>query len=401
MSTLMNDLKLHLPEITQGYKEQLINWYEHLHQYPEISYQEYKTTEYIRQELEKIGNYKIWQVMETGLIAEIEGAHVGNTVALRADIDALAMEERLDIPFKSKHVGSMHGCGHDSHVTMLLGVAKFLSEHKEQLAGKYRLLFQPAEEIPPGGALTYIEKGALDDVDFILGQHVMPFLRTGEFAFVNGPIMAASDTIHLKVIGKGGHASQPQWNIDPITTAAQIVSNFQLIISRETSPFDQVVISITNFNGGEGAHNVMPNEATLVGSVRTFNEEVRQYVAKRLGEIATSVAAANRCEVEYNFEFGYDATINDDYVTDVVRAEIQDRLGVEALPKIQALMAGEDFSRYLRKVPGTFYFTGIKNEEKGYTYPLHNGEFRVDVDVLPLGVEVMLRGALKLATLKK
>lgn len=383
-------------ELIKKYEEQVLAWYTHLHQYPEPSFHEEETTKFIIEELEKMGVYELSRPSKTGVVADLKGGKPGKTIALRADIDALCMEELGDAPFKSKKEGLMHGCGHDSHISMLLGVARILADLKDELPGNYRLLFQPAEEVLPGGAIEYVKAGVLDGVDYILGQHVMPHIPTGQFGLIGGPIMAASDCFFLTVKGRGGHASQPHLNIDAITTGAQIVSNLQHICSRETDPLAQVVISVTQFNGGT-AHNVMPQKVKIVGSVRTFDEKVRQHAVKRIEEISRLVAEANRCTIDFKYEFGYDATVNNEEVTDMVRDIIRDRWGDEALPKIIPLMGGEDFSRYLKVVPGTFYFLGIGNAGKGYTYPIHHGCFRVDTDALPLGIEVMLRGATTLA----
>lgn len=388
---------LQVREEVQAMKEQITAWYEALHKRPEPSFEEYETTEFIREKLEAMGGYRIWQVMKTGLIAEIEGGKPGPVIALRADIDCLRMQELTDAPFKSEKEGLMHGCGHDGHTTMLLAAAAFLSAHKEELVGTYRLLFQPAEELPPGGALEYVKAGVLDGVDYVLGQHVMPFLPTGQFGIKPGPIMAASDRFYITIHGSGGHASQPHLTIDPVAVGIQIGANLQMLVSREVDPLDQLVVSLTNFHAGSGAVNVIPGEAELSGSVRTFNEDTRQMAAKRIKEIAESVAAAHRATVTVKYTFGYDATVSDEYVASVVRDVAADSFGEENLPTITPLMGAEDFSRYLKVVPGCFWFLGIGNEEKGYTHPIHHGCFRIDPDALPLGAELLLKSAFALA----
>ncbi|MBS4912537.1 MAG: amidohydrolase [Veillonella sp.] len=376
---------------------QVVEWYQHLHQYPEPSFQEFETTEFIKARLTEMGGYTISQITPTGLIAEIKGAQPGNTIALRADIDCLRMQELGDFEFASKKEGFMHGCGHDAHTVMLLGVAAILSKYQDQLQGTYRLLFQPGEEEFPGGAIEYIKGSALEGVDYILGQHVMPTIPTGQIGVRDGAMMAASDRFTAKIQGSGGHASQPHLAVDPVAIGAEVVANLQHIVSREIDPLDQLVVSVTQFHAGSSAVNVIPGTAELGGSVRSFSEHARSYAAKRIEEIIKSIAATHRATAEVNYVYGYDATINNAEVAKTIREIIETEFGANALPTIEPLMGAEDFSRYLRVVPGCFFFLGMRNEEKGFVHPIHHGCFRVDINALPIGMEVMLRGAVKLA----
>lgn len=381
-----------IEERAKSYEEQLLEWYTHLHTYPETSFSEVHTTEYLIEQLEAIGGYTLTRVSNTGVVADITCGKPGPKVALRADIDALAMPEHSGLSFASVNDGVMHACGHDGHMTMLLGAAKLIRQRQDELSGSYRLLFQPGEELFPGGAKEYVEKGVLDGVDYILGQHVAPFLPTGTFGLVEGPIMGATDVAHIKIIGQGGHASMPHLNTDVIATGAEIVTNLQHLVAREVDPLAQAVISITNFHAGT-AHNVMAGEALLSGSIRTFDEEVRQYLAKRIEKVATAIARAHRCEAEVVYEFGYPATVNDAAVTRTVRAALRDLYGEAALPEQKPLMAGEDFASYLKVCRGTFYFIGVGNEEKECKYPLHHSCFKLDPDALPLGVAGLIAGS--------
>lgn len=374
----------------------VIAHYEHLHRHPEPSYEEFETTKYIIEELNAIGGFTLTQLTKTGVVADIDGGKPGKTIALRADIDCLRMDELNKGPLVSETPGLMHGCGHDAHTAMLLGVAAIISQYKEELPGHYRLLFQPAEETPPGGAIEYVKAHALDGVDYILGQHVMPTVPTGQIGLLPGPMMAASDRFQVIIKGSGGHASQPHMTIDPIAIGAEIITNLQHIVSRETDPLDQLVVSVTQFHGGS-TFNVIPSEAMLTGSVRSFSEERRQYASERIQEIINAVAHLHRANVDITYTFGYDATINDAEVAQKLRRVILDRYGEGTIPDLTPLMGAEDFSRYLKVVPGAFYFLGIGNQEKGYTYPIHHGCFRVDTEALPMGMEVMLRGGLALA----
>ena len=370
--------------------------YEHLHRHPEPSFEEFETTKYIINELESIGGFKLTQLTKTGVIADIDGGKPGKTVALRADIDCLRMDELNKGPLVSENPGLMHGCGHDAHTAMLLGVAAVISKYKDELPGHYRLLFQPAEETPPGGAIEYVHAHALDGVDYILGQHVMPTVPTGQIGLLPGAMMASSDRFKVIIKGSGGHASQPYMTIDPIAIGAEIITNLQHIVSRETDPLDQLVVSVTQFHGGS-TFNVIPSEAMLTGSVRSFSEKMRKHASERIQEVINAVAHLHRAEVEITYTYGYDATINNPDVAKKLRKVILDRYGEGTIPDLTPLMGAEDFSRYLKVVPGAFYFLGVGNKAKGYTYPIHHGCFHVDTDALPIGMEVMLRGGIELA----
>jgi len=386
-----------LKEAIAEKQEVVIAHYQYLHQHPELSFEEINTTKYIREQLEKMGNYTITTPTKTGLVAEIKSPNPGKTIALRADIDCLPMLESTNLPYTSQTEGLMHACGHDTHTAMLLGVATIISEHINELSGTFRLLFQPAEELPPGGAIEFIKAGVLEGVDYILGQHVMPTLPTGQIGLRKGPMMAASDRFEITIKGSGGHASLPHSAIDPIAIGAQIVTNLQQIVSRETDPLDNLVISTTNFHAGGSAYNVIPDDAVLRGSVRSYRDDTRQYAAKRIQEIATGIAQTHRASIECDYVFGYDATVNNDDVAGILQDIITEHFGKDALPTIEPLMGAEDFSRYLRIVPGAFYFLGIRNESKGLTSPIHNSCFQVDTAAFPIGMEVMLRGAIALS----
>lgn len=379
------------------YFDSMLSWYKHLHQYPEVSFKEVKTTAYIVEQLEKLGGFTLSYISPTGVIADIAGGKPGKRIALRADIDCLAMQETTDLPFKSTIDGCMHGCGHDSHTAVLLGIAAYLSEHKEELPGSYRLLFQPAEEEPPGGAIEYVKGGALNDVDYVLGQHVMPFLQSGTIGIRKGPMMASSDIFRIVVKGRGGHASQPHMTIDPIAIGTQIVTNLQQIHSRELDPMEQLVISTTKFHSGT-AVNVIPDTAIIEGSVRTYKDEVRALADRRIQEIAKGIALAHGADVDTEYIYGYDPTVNTDTVVEVVQDVVREAYGEAALPELQPLMGAEDFSRYLRVKPGAFFFTGIYNEEKGCVHAIHNGGFKVDTEGMKQAAYVMLATAERLAS---
>lgn len=387
-------------DMIQQYEPQIMEWYRHLHQYPEPSFEEFETTAYLIQELGKLEHFTVRQLSKTGVIADIEGAKPGNRIAVRADIDALYTKEASAIEFPSLKPDLMHACGHDGHTTMLLAVAKYLNDHQGELEGSFRLLFQPAEELPPGGAIEYVKLGALEGVDYVLGQHVMSLLDTGTFGMTDGPIMAASDTVTIKLTGKEGHASQPHLNVDVITTGCQIVNALQALVAREVDALENVVLSITNFHSGT-AHNIMPRHAELIGSIRTFNNEVRHYVAKRIEEIAKAIGTQTRCEVEVDYVFGYDPTINHPEVAHFVKGVLQRNFSDDAVMDVRPLMGAEDFSYYLNEVPGVYYFLGIKNEEKGFVHPIHHSAFQIDPPALLIGAEGLVVSALELAKLKK
>ena len=378
MNGLLNEVKqLH---------EQIIEWRRHFHQNAELSFEEYKTSDFIEEKLKSFGNIEISRPTKTGVIGKIYGKKEGPVIALRADIDALPMTETNDLRFVSVNKGAMHSCGHDGHAAMLLGIAKLFSEKTEQLKGTLVCIFQHAEEVPPGGAIEMVRAGVMEGVDEIYGIHLSSNYPTGKFGVVSGPLTSATDRFDIKVIGKGGHSSLPEQCVDPIVAAAQIVTGLQNIVARRISAYDTAVLSVCQIHGGD-AYNIIPGEVTITGSVRTFSKELRNNMPVMIKEISDGIAASMGAKCEVSYERGYDSVINDEALTDTAREVIADWFGQEAVLEIQPVMPGEDFSAFTEAAgcPGVFVEIGTRNEEKGTTRPHHNTTYLMDEDGLYYG----------------
>ena len=371
----------------------------HLHEHPELGFEEVETSRFVAERLQSLGVEDIRTgIAKTGVTGLIRGTAAGNgkTVLLRADMDALPILEENDVPYVSQHPGVMHACGHDGHTAMLLGVARLLSEQRDSFAGTVKLLFQPAEELPPGGAKPMIEAGVLNDppVDAVFGIHVDQDEPVGKISLAAGPVMAAADRFTILIKGKGGHGAKPQTSVDPIAIGAQIVTALQTLISREYDPVATGVVSVCAFLSGS-AFNVIPDTAELRGTVRTFTPENRTMLSERIPELVKGIAAAMRAEAEVRYDFGYPATINDPAMTELVREVITEVVGAENVIDAEPQMGAEDFSYFLRERPGSFFFIGSKNEERGLTWGHHHPRFDIDEAVLGVGVESLARTALR------
>ncbi len=369
----------------------------HLHENPELGFEEVKTSKFVTERLQSLGVEDIKTgIAKTGVTGLIRGGKgPGKTVLLRADMDALPIHEENDVPYLSQNPGVMHACGHDGHTAILMGVARLLTERKDSFAGTVKLLFQPAEELPPGGAKPMIEAGVLEDppVDAVFGLHVAQEAPVGQIIVGSGPIMAAADRFNIVIKGKGGHGAMPQTTVDPIIVGAQIVVALQTLISRELDPIATGVLSVCAFHAGN-AFNVIPDTAELRGTVRTFSPECRAMLAKRIEEVATGIASAMRAEAVVTYVYGYPSTVNDPEMADLVREVAAEVVGavnvVVATPKLGA----EDFSYFLIERPGAFYFVGSNNEERGLIWGHHHPRFDIDEAVLGVGVETMTKVAL-------
>lgn len=374
------------------YEENMIKWRRHLHENPELPFHEYETSKYIEEELRKVGIEEFFKPTETSLVARIKGGKPGLTVGLRADIDALAVcEDRDDLDFASKADGVMHACGHDAHAAMLMAAGQYVYEHKEDLEGEVVLVFQHAEELPPGGAIEIIKSGALDDLDFIFGQHVSSLLPVGSVALNYGRGSANSDRYHIIIKGKGAHASTPHFSVDPIIIGAAIVQLLQNIISRKMDPTRGRVISNTSFHAGTESYNVIPSTAELEGSVRTFYDEDKELIKREIENVVKSVCDLYGAEYEYEYEFGYVSIINDEKATGIIEKIVTEMEGVNIVPSPVG-MGGEDFSYYSRKVPATFVWTGTSS--KGFDHPHHNPKFGIDEEGMITGLRLNIEVAM-------
>lgn len=375
-------------------------WRRHFHQYPEPSFEEFRTTEYIIEQIKDFSDLTYKKISPTGVVARLNGSKPGPVIALRADIDALRMPENSGVPFSSRNEGVMHACGHDAHTAMLLGALHVLYERRKELEGSFVFIFQAAEENFPGGAKELVEKGVLDGVDAIIGQHVGPKIQVGHIGTRPGYIMANSDVFEVTVVGRGGHASSPQLCLDPIPVGAQIVSALQNIVSRQVPAKDHAVLSVTQFNSGT-AYNIIPDTAVIKGTVRTYSQEKRDLMKAAIGQIAEKYADAFDMRIEYNYDCGYDNMQNTPEFTKALMEVTDELYGSGAAEIMDPGLGGEDFSYYLQKVPGCFYFLGVRNEELDCVHATHSTKFRIDEDSFSVGISVMLNSAVRFQQLIK
>lgn len=356
-----------------------------LHRFPELKYEEVKTSQLVQKTLDQLGISYVSGIAETGVMATL-GTGRSPCVALRADMDALPIHEETDIPFRSEIPGRMHACGHDCHTAMLLGAARLLKERESELPGTVRLIFQPAEEGGAGGQRMR-EAGVLQnpDVERIFGLHVWTPLPTGSIGSRSGTFLAAAGEVAITVHGKGGHAAKPQHCIDPVVAAARIITELQTIISRNLDPLDSGVISITSIHGGE-AYNVIPESVQLSGTIRALTMDRLRWLQERVKTVATHVAAASDCSATIQFPgTDYPPTVNDAAVWESVRTFAGELLGHDAVHQVSPVMGGEDFAFYTEQIPGCFVGLGIRNESVGSTWNVHHPRFKVDEDALPIG----------------
>jgi len=358
-----------------------------LHQHPELAYHEVETSKLVADRLESLGIEVKRNVGRTGVLGVLKGRRPGLVVALRADMDGLPVQETSDVDFRSKVDGVMHACGHDTHVAMLLGAAKLLSNHKKELYGTVKFLFQPAEEHGGrGGALPMIEDGVMKNprVDFVFGLHIESTRRSGVFGVREGAIAAAPDTFKVRIVGRGGHGSAPHETVDPIYVAAHVILALQGVSARMIDPVRPFVISVGAVHSGT-KENIIPDVATLDGTIRTLDEATRKLAKKRVEEVAKGVCRTFGATAEVEFEKdAYPVTVNDPRTTEKVVAVLKKIPGTR-VRRVEAILGGEDFSRFLQKAPGTFFFLGTRNPEKGCVYPNHSSKFKVDEDVLKFG----------------
>ena len=384
----MNQIK----NLAQKYKDYSVSLRREFHRYPEPSMEEKRTSKRVIEELEKIG-LEGKRIAGTGVVCYIEGIGKGKTIALRADMDALELqEENEEIEYKSKKEGLMHGCGHDGHTAGLLSAAKIFNEMKDKFAGTIKLIFQPGEEIA-AGAKKMVEEGVLDDVDAVFGIHLWNELELGKISVEAGPRMAAVNSFKITVTGKGGHGANPHQGIDPIVAGSAIVLDLQSIVSRELNPLNSAVLSVDIFKSGT-RFNVLPEEAHLEGTTRCFSKEVNDNFPEIIRRIAKETAASYRAEADLEYDKLTLPLINDPYMAEIGKKSIKNLFGEESLTHLEKTTGGEDFSFFANKVPAAFAFVGSKNEDKLDYYPHHNSRFNIDEDSLEIASALYVQFAL-------
>jgi len=374
----------------------VVAWRRHFHQHPELSFKEFETSAFIYETLESFGGLELSRPTETSVVAKLKGGKPGKTLAIRADIDALALSENNDLDFASVNEGCMHACGHDSHAAMLLGTAKVLSLFKDEIPGEIRFFFQHAEEVPPGGASQMVAAGVMEGVDLIIGLHVGPQYPAGTVAIAPGPISGDGMNCWVKVLGKGGHSAMPELSNDPVIIGAEIVVNLQHIVARRTSAFENLIVAATRFNTPGEAYNVIPDHATIGLNARGVSADFRKKVPQMVEQIVKGITAAHGATYEMGYEFSYPSVVNDPEVTERWRTTAVRLFGEDKVVVMKPTMGGEDFSAFLTKAPGCFVFLGAGNPEKGASFPNHHPKFNIDEDALAVGVRLFVHGAFDL-----
>lgn len=375
LSTEIQDLQEELQKIRRD-----------LHQIPELSLEEYKTSQYIQKYLQSLNIKFEGDVLGTGLIVYFKGTNPTKTYCFRADMDALGMQEETELDFKSTHSCKMHACGHDGHMAIVLGLAKLLNNHKSKLKNNVVLLFQPAEE-GPGGALPILEKGFLKKygVEEIYGLHLFPELDEGKIGLRPGAMMSQNGEFDIYIEGKSAHGAMPHIGTDSIQIASEIVVGMQSIISRSINPIDPAVLTIGRLEAGE-KRNIIAKSGVLEGTIRTFSQEVYDRIKERMMDFKKGIEASYRCQINMVFRDMYPAVYNDEYLTKIfIESQEKDRIEI-----VDPIMLAEDFAFYQKQIPGVFFFLGTRNEEKGFIHPLHNGRFDFDEKILAYGLQAFV-----------
>ncbi len=385
-----------IKDLAVGIHGDVVAFRRHLHAHPELSFQEYETSAFVKKQLDAIG--VTWKsVADTGVLATITGKlPSAEVIALRADMDALPIQGTNKVPYASQNANVMHACGHDFHTSSLLGTARILSQLVDRFGGTVKFFFQPGEEVLPGGATHMIRDGVLENprVAAVIGQHAMPHIEAGKIGIRKGKTMASMDSIFVRVIGKGGHGAQPHANIDPVVIAAHIILALQQIVSRMANPGDPTVLSFGKVIAN-GAINIIPDEVTLEGTFRAMNESWRDEAHRRMTSMAVQIAESMGAKCEFSIQRGYPFLINEEKLTGQVRAFATDYLGAENVTEEDLWMAAEDFAYYSQVADSCFYFCGVGSREKGIQSSLHTSTFDIDENVLAVSTGLMAYIALK------
>jgi len=382
-------LKDKIESLSKAYFETYRSVRHHLHAHPELSYKEFNTSQFIQNHLQSLGiPFKV--MAETGVVALIEGKKSNRVIALRADIDALPIQEENNTAYASKIPGVMHACGHDVHTTILLGAAKILHDSKQDWEGTVKLIFQPGEEKNPGGASILIKEGVLENPapTAIIGLHVHPILETGKLSFRTGKAMASADEIYVTVRGKGGHAATPHLTADTVLAASELVVAMQKVVSRDRDPLSPSVLSICAINGGFTT-NVIPAEVKLMGTFRAMDEPWRFNAHKRMQEVAEGIATSSGAEIDFKIDVGYPAVHNDPAITQRARSIAISTVGESNVEEGELRMGAEDFGYYSQKIAGCFFRLGTGNKQKNIVSGVHTPTFDIDEDAIEIGMRMM------------
>lgn len=376
--------------------DDVVGYRQHLHANPELSYHEFETAAFVKEKLTQWG-IEFTSCANTGVVALLKGDLPSNQViALRGDMDALPITEVSDKPYASKNPGVMHACGHDVHTSSLLGTAYILNQLKSEFAGTIKFIFQPAEELLPGGASIMIKEGVLENPkpNYIIGQHVMPLIDAGKVGFRSGIYMASTDELYVTVTGKGGHGAQPHQNIDPVVIASHIIIALQQIVSRNADPRIPSVLSFGKVTAN-GATNIIPNEVKIEGTFRTLDEEWRAEAHRRMKKMAEGIAESMGGSCDFDIHKGYPFLINEEKLTANAKSFAEDFLGKENVVDLDIWMAAEDFSFYSQITDACFYRLGTGNAAKDTQYSVHTPKFDIDEDALQISTGLMAYIALK------
>jgi len=379
-----------IKQLAEQYSPEFISIRRHLHEYPELSYQEFETSKFVQGKLSETG-IPFRTMATTGVVGTIKGKNPDKRViALRADMDALPIREENDVPYRSKNEGVMHACGHDVHTTILLGAARILHELKDEWEGTVKLIFQPGEEKNPGGASLLIKEGVLQDPapQAIFGLHVHPGLETGKLSFRGGMVMASADEIYITIRGKGGHAAAPHLTVDTILVASHLVVALQQIISRNRNPLSPSVLSISSIQGGHTT-NVIPSEVKLMGTFRAMDEQWRFQAHELIRKLATELVHSMGAEIDLHIDIGYPMVYNNESLDTLARKEAAVYMGAENVLETEIRLGAEDFGYYTRLIPGCFYRLGVMNVQKNIVSGVHTPTFNIDESAIGIGAGMM------------
>lgn len=395
VSTFPNPHSVDLSQIRldiRSLQPQLVEWRRHLHQRPELGFKEQLTAEFITQKLQEWGIDHQTGIAKTGIVATISSKRPGPVLAIRADMDALPIQEENEVPYRSQHDGMMHACGHDGHTAIALGTAYYLAHHRDNFAGTVKIIFQPAEE-GPGGAKPMIEQGVLNnpDVDAIIGLHLWNNLPLGTVGVRSGALMAAVECFDCTIFGKGGHGAMPHQTVDSIVVSAQIVNALQTIVARNVNPLDSAVVTVGKLHAGS-TYNIIADTAKMSGTVRYFNPELDGYLGKRIEQVIAGICQSQGASYELDYWQLYPPVINDAKIAELVRSVASDVVETPAgvVPECQT-MGGEDMSFFLQRVPGCYFFLGSANPSRNLAYPHHHPRFDFDEIALSMGAEIFVR----------